>query len=312
MLSFVHAETTRKGWPGFRTGHVWSRPYAPAVVTFLACGFLFLPVLAPQNAFDPAALDLLDSFLPPAWIDGGAPHFLLGTDDQGRDVLSLILFGCRTSLIVGMSAVLLASCVGAVLGLLSGYFGGWLDAIIMRLAEIQLTIPALFIAMALAGFGRAFAPHWMEGGLAIVIIAASIAAAEWPQFARLARSKTRLAVTQDYVAAVRLLGLSSLTILVRHVLPGVLPAMVVVAAIAVANAIIMEATLSYLGIGVPATQPSLGTLIRLGQDYVFSGEWWIALFPAAFLAVLIISLNLMADSLRGHIAHEPNGSGAMK
>ncbi len=263
---------------------------------FLAA--LFAPWVAPHDPFDLAAVNLLDALLPPVWLEGGDARFLLGTDDQGRDVLSTIIYGARISLGVGAASVLLAIAIGVPLGLVAGYVGGRVDAVIMRIADVQLSFPAILIALLIDGVARGLLPRELHDELAIYVLIFAIGVSGWVQYARTVRGSTLVERRKDYVQAARLIGVSAPAIMLRHILPNVLGPVLVIATIHLALAIITEATLSFLGVGVPPTQPSLGTLIRIGNDYLFSGEWWITIFPGAALAVLVLAVNLLGDWLR--------------
>jgi peptide/nickel transport system permease protein len=270
-----------------------------AVVTaiiFLAAGFA--PWLAPHNPFDPATLDLMDGFTPPAWDVGGTSRFLLGTDDQGRDILSTIMHGSRVSLIVGFSAVLFSVVFGVSLGLLAGYLGGWTETVVMRMADIQLAIPAILVALMIDGIARILVPVHLRDVMAIYVLIVAIGISDWPRYARVTRGSALVERSKEYVAAARVIGIHPILIIFRHVLPNVLGPVLVLATIGLALAIITEATLSFLGVGVPPTTPSLGTLIRVGNNFLFSGEWWITLFPALFLVILVLAVNLLGDWLR--------------
>ncbi len=265
-------------------------------VIFVAAGFA--PWLAPYNPFDPATLSLMDAFTPPAWIDGGSAAFVLGTDDLGRDMLSTIMHGSRISLAVGFCAVMLGMTMGVSLGVLSGYLGGWFELVVMRLADVQLTIPGILVALLVDGIARALLPRELHADLAIYVIIFAIGVSDWPQFARLTRSATLVEKRREYVEAARLIGIHPLAIMVRHILPNVMRSVLVLATVGLALAIIAEATLSFLGVGMPPTTPSLGTLIRVGNDFLFSGEWWITLFPTIALVTLVLAVNLLGDWLR--------------
>lgn len=258
------------------------------------------PWLAPHDPFDLASLDLLDARLPPAWLDGGSAKYLLGTDDQGRDLLSAIMYGARISLAVGCAAVLLSMVVGVSAGLLAGYVGGRVDAVLMRLCDVVLSFPSILIALLIDGLGRALLAA--QGGghdsLAFAVLILSIGLREWAQYARTVRGSTLAERDREYVQAARLIGVSPLRIMRRHVLPNVLGPVLVLATIQVASAILTEATLSFLGVGVPPTSPSLGTLIRVGNDFLFSGEWWITIWPGLMLVLIALSVNLLGDWLR--------------
>ncbi len=282
----------------------WSFRHSPvallaAVLTFVCVGgALLAPWIAPHNPFDSATLNLSDGFTPPAWSAGGTTRYLLGTDDQGRDVLSTILYGARISLGVGVASVLFSAVLGVSLGLLSGYFGGRLDAFIMRVADIQLSFPAILIALLIDGVARVSLPADSHDRLAIPVLILSIGVSGWVQYARTVRGSTLVERNKEYVQAARVIGRAPMAIMLRHVLPNVTGPVLVLATIHVATAIITEATLSFLGVGVPPTEPSLGTLIRIGNDFLFSGEWWITIFPGAALVVLVLSVNLLGDWLR--------------
>ena len=264
----------------------------------LVCA-VFASFIAPTNPFDPASLDLMNGFTPPMTPNEFTGSvFMLGTDDQGRDLFSAILYGLRVSLFVGFSAVMLALLIGVSLGLIAGYIGGWVDAFIMRIADIQMTFPSILIAMLIFGVTRGVLPPDQRDELAIFVLIVSIGLSEWVQFARTVRGATLVEKEKEYVAAAKLTGLGRMQIMRRHILPNVLGPVLVIATITLAIAIIAEATLSFLGVGAPPTEPSLGTLINIGQDYLFSGEWWILLFPALTLLALALSVNLFGDWLR--------------
>jgi peptide/nickel transport system permease protein len=254
--------------------------------------------VAPHNPFDLATLNLLDALKPPAWVQGGDWAYVLGTDDQGRDVLSAIMYGMRISLMIGVSAVIVSMMAGIGLGLLAGYVGGKLDAVIMRVADVQLSFPAILIALLIDGVARALVPREMHEVIAFPVLIGAIALAGWPQYARTVRGSTLVEKNREYVQAARVIGVSSVSIMFRHVMPNVLGPVLVLATVHVATAIITEATLSFLGVGVPSTSPSLGTLIRIGNDFLFSGEWWITIFPGIALVLLVLSVNLLGDWLR--------------
>ena len=271
-----------------------------AALTALICllGSAFAPWLAPHNPFDLKTINLLDAFTPPSWIANGKPQFLLGTDDQGRDVLSTIMHGSRITLLVGICAVMLSMTVGITLGLISGYVGGKLDAFIMRIADIQLSFPAILIALLIDGVARAAVGKEYHDQIAVYVLIFAIAASGWVQYARTVRGSTLVERNKEYVQAARVIGRSKLAIMFSHVLPNVTGPVLVLATLHVGTAILTEATLSFLGVGVPPTQPSLGTLIRIGNDFLFSGEWWITVFPGIALVVLVLSINLLGDWLR--------------
>jgi peptide/nickel transport system permease protein len=270
-----------------------------AVVTLLFfIGAFGAPLVAPHNPFDLASLDLSDALTPPAWIDGGDAAFLLGTDDQGRDVLSTILYGSRISLVVGFLSVLFALVLGVGLGLVAGYSGGMVDALIMRAADVQLSFPAILIALLIDGITRSVIGQDRHSDIAVFVLIVSIGLSYWVHYARTVRGSVLVERTKEYVLAARVIGLPGPLIALRHVLPNVMGPVLVIATINLALAVITEATLSFLGVGVPPTQPSLGTLIRIGNNFLFSGEWWITLFPSAALAILVLSVNLLGDWLR--------------
>lgn len=297
------AKTSR--WKSFwRSDIVWSYRRSPVTVVASIVAFLlifmavFAPLLAPYNPFNPATLNLMDGFTPPNSSSMGGRYFALGTDSQGRDVLSTIMHGSRVSLFVGAMATLFAMVMGVGLGLVAGYVGGLWDAVIMRVADVQLSFPAILIALLIFGVARGIIPPNQQEGAAIWVLIIAIGLANWAQFARTVRGATMVERQKDYVAAARILGVNPFIILLRHVLPNVVGPVLVIGTIGLALAIIEEATLSYLGVGVPPTQPSLGTLIRIGQQFLFSGEWWILLFPAITLVLLALSVNLLGDWLR--------------
>ena len=282
----------------------WSLRRSPvtivAALVAAACigGALLAPWLAPQNPFDLAALDLNEAFKPPAWSEGGLAHYPFGTDNQGRDVLSTILYGTRLSLAVGFASVLLAMVLGVSLGLAAGYFGGRLDAVIMRIADVQLSFPAILIALLIDGMARVALAQDLHDALAVYVLVLSIGLSKWVDFARTVRGSTLVERNKEYVQAARIIGRGPLGILTSHVLPNVLGPVLVIATLNIGIAIITEATLSFLGVGVPPTRPSLGTLIRVGNDFLFSGQWWITIFPGAALVLLVLSVNLLGDWLR--------------
>ena len=289
-----------RAWDSDLAYHFRCTPTAwVALAVALACllGALLAPWIAPHNPFDPASLQLSDALLPPAWSDGGQLRYLLGTDDQGRDIVSALLYGSRISLLVGLASVLLSACLGVSLGLLSGFVGGAVDSLVMRICDVMLSFPAILVALLISGVGRALFPN-ADDSLAFGVLILSITLTGWVQYARTVRGATLVERNKEYVQAARITGVGSLSIMRRHILPNVLGPVLVLATIQVATAIITEATLSFLGVGVPPTSPSLGTLIRVGNDYLFSGEWWITVFPGVMLIMIALSVNLLGDWLR--------------
>jgi len=271
---------------------------ATIVTLVIILSSVFAPLIAPHDPFDVATLSLLDSELPPSWAEGGDPRFLLGTDNQGRDVFSVILYGSRISLAVGFISVALAMVFGIVFGLLSGYFGGLIDAIFMRIADVMLSFPTILVALLVSGIVRGLLPHEMHDNAALVVLIFAIAVTTWVQYARTVRGSTMVERGREYVMAARLVGRSPFAIIFRHVLPNVLGPVLVIATINLAMAILIEATLSFLGVGMPPTNPSLGTLIRVGNEFLFSGIWWVVIFPSLTLVVLVLAVNLLGDWLR--------------
>ena len=259
---------------------------------------VFAPWVAPYNPFDPASLDLNKALSPPAWLPEGSRAYLLGTDDQGRDILSTIMHGARISIGVGLAAVHFALALGVTLGLVAGYFGGRLDAFIMRVADIQLSFPAILIALLVDGVARVILPNDRHDQIAIPVLIFSIGVSGWVQYARTVRGSTLVEKSKEYVQAARVIGRKPLAIMLSHVLPNVMGPVLVIATINVGVAIIIEATLSFLGVGVPPTSPSLGTLISKGNEFMISGVWWIVVFPGAALVTLVLSVNLLGDWLR--------------
>ena len=282
-------------WYSFRTSPVAVGAAAVAFVCIFCA--LFAELVAPHNPFDLATLELSDARLPPAWEVEGVAKYPLGTDDQGRDILSALMYGARISLLVGLASVVLSMVVGVGLGLLAGFVGGKTDAVIMRICDVMLSFPSILIALLINGVGRAMFPDAHET-LAFAVLILAIALPGWVQYARTVRGSTLVERNKEYVQAARVIGVSRLRIMARHVLPNVLGPVLVLATIHVATAIITEATLSFLGVGVPPTEPSLGTLIRIGNDFLFSGEWWITIFPGVVLMMIALSVNLLGDWLR--------------
>lgn len=289
----------------FLDSDIWAsfkRSKITVVATFITVVFFLAAVLAgvisPQDPFDPAQLDLLNSRLPPLWEAEGQAPFLLGTDEQGRDVLSAILYGLRISLIVGFLGVAFSATLGITLGLVAGYMGGAVDSVIMRVADVQLTFPAILIALLVDGVVKSALGGQLDAATTLSVLVFSIGLSFWVQYARTVRGSVMVEKNKDYIAAARLIGLPAPVIMLRHILPNVMGPVLVIATINLALAIITEATLSFLGTGMPETMPSLGTLIRIGNNYLFSGEWWIVAFPGIALALLVLAINLLGDWLR--------------
>jgi peptide/nickel transport system permease protein len=264
----------------------------------MVAGSLLAPWIAPHDPFDPASLNLLDATDPPAWLDGGSWSFPLGTDAQGRDILSAILYGSRLSLEVGFAAVLLAMMLGVTLGLIAGWRGGLADTVIMRIADVQLSFPAILLALLIDGVSRGLVPRAALAQLASVVVIVAIALSSWVQYARTVRASTMVEREKEYILAARMIGVHPVKIVFGHLLPNAAGPVLVVGTINLALAILTEATLSFLGVGLPPTQPSLGTLIRNGNDFLLSGDWWISVFPGVALAAMILSVNLLGDWLR--------------
>ncbi|MCA1359385.1 ABC transporter permease [Bradyrhizobium sp. IC3069] len=280
----------------FRRSKLTMVAAAITVLFFLLA--IFASVLAVQNPFDPAQLQLMNSRISPLWTADGQSPFLLGTDEQGRDVFSAILYGMRISLAVGVAGVIFAGALGIALGLIAGYFGGAVDGVIMRIADVQLTFPAILIALLVNGIAKSILGNRLDATSMLVVLVISIGLSFWVGYARTVRSSVMVEKNKDYVAAAQLIGLPAPKIMLRHVLPNTMGPILVIATINLALAIITEATLSFLGVGLPDTMPSLGTLIRIGNNYLFAGEWWIVAFPGLALATLILSINLLGDWLR--------------
>ncbi|WP_300660651.1 ABC transporter permease [Hydrogenophaga sp.] len=295
MTSLLHRWLDSDVGHSFRTSPT---AIVAAVIAFI-CIFcaVFAPWVAPHNPFDLATLELSNARLPPAWSPEGSSNFLLGTDDQGRDILSALMYGARISLAVGLASVVLSVVIGVSFGLAAGFLGGWIDSLLMRLCDVMLSFPAILVALLIAGVGRALFPNAHEA-LAFGVLIISITLTGWVQYARTVRGSTLVERNKEYVQAARVTGVAPLRIMRSHVLPNVMGPVLVLATIQVATAIITEATLSFLGVGAPPTSPSLGTLIRVGNDYLFSGEWWITIFPGAMLVLIALSVNLLGDWLR--------------
>jgi len=283
---------------------VWSFTHSPVAIVAAVVALVMIlaavlaPWIAPYDPFNPRTLNLMDGFTAPFSTSMFGNYFVFGSDNQGRDLFSTILYGSRVSLFVGLSATLFAMVLGVGLGLVAGYAGGLIDGLIMRVADVQLSFPAILMALLIFGVARGLIPPSQQENTAIWVLILAIGLSFWAQFARTVRGATMVERQKDYVAAARIMGVPSLVILLRHILPNVAGPVLVIATISLALAIIEEATLSFLGVGVPPTQPSLGTLIRIGQGFMFSGEWWIILFPAIALVLLALSVNLLGDWLR--------------
>ena len=305
MPATATSATTAPGvWTRFFDGDVWhsfrNSPMAMgAAIVALVCMFVaaFAGFVAPHNPFDLATLELGDSMLPPAWLEGGRAKYLLGTDEQGRDVFSALMYGARISLLISGASVAVSVLLGVSLGLLAGYAGGRVDAFIMRICDVMLSFPSILIALLIDGVGRAMFPD-AQDSLAFLVLILAISLTGWVQYARTVRGSTMVERNKEYVQAARVIGVKNSRIMWKHVLPNVLGPVLVLATIQVAAAIITEATLSFLGVGVPPTSPSLGTLIRVGNDFLFSGEWWITIWPGAMLVLIALSVNLLGDWLR--------------
>jgi peptide/nickel transport system permease protein len=292
LLRFIDSDL----FYSFRRSHV---TVAAAIVTALIIlSALLAHWIAPHNPFDLKTLSLLDSELPPAWSEGGDPRFLLGTDSQGRDVLSAILYGSRTSLLVGFVSVIFTMVIGVAIGIISGYLGGLVDAVFMRIADVMLSFPAILVALLINGIARGILPRELHEDAAIFVLVLAITATTWVQYARTVRGSTMVEKGKEYVLAARVIGRRSGAIMLHHVLPNVMGPVLVIATINLAMAVLIEATLSFLGVGMPPTNPSLGTLIRVGNEFLFSGIWWVVIFPSLTLVLLVLAVNLLGDWLR--------------
>ncbi|MBC3617941.1 MULTISPECIES: ABC transporter permease [Vibrio] len=259
---------------------------------------LLAPVIAPTNPYDLASIDIMDSELPPMWIEGGDGQFVLGTDGQGRDILSTILYGSRLSLTIGFLAVGLQLILGIIIGLSAGYFGGRIDSFLMRFADIQLSFSTMMVAIIVSAIFKASFGGEFYSQYAVIMLVVIIGIAEWPQYARTIRASVLAEKQKEYVEAARVMGFKSLRIMFRHILPNCLSPILVISTVQIANAIMSEAALSFLGLGLPVDQPSLGALISTGFKYIFSGAWWITVFPGIILISLVLVINLLGDWLR--------------
>ena len=270
-----------------------------AVVALLSImGAAFAPLIASVNPYDLASFSLMDGLLPPMWEEFGIPKFPLGTDDQGRDMVSSILYGARLSLIIGLSAITIATVLGVGLGLAAGYYGGRFDMIVMRIADIQLALPAIVTALLIDGIARGILPSEIQQDLRVAVLTLAIALSLWVNFARTARASTFVQMQKEYVQAAIIMGQRPIRVMFVHILPNILGPLLVIMTVDLASAILLEATLSFLGIGLPADSPSLGTLIRIGMQFMLSGEWWILWIPTLFLVALVVSINILGDFLR--------------
>ncbi len=268
------------------------------VFVIILLASMFANIIAPYDPFEPKTISLIDAFTPPFWSSEGSSEFILGTDQQGRDMLSTMIYGSRISLTVGFASIIFALILGVTLGITSGYLGGRYEIIVMRLTDVQLTIPSILMALLVDGIARGFISKSLHDDMAIYVLILAIGISEWPQFARVTRAATLVEKNKEYILASKIIGLSDFLIMVKHILPNILRPVLVITTIGLSQAIITESTLSFLGVGFPPTNPSLGTLIRFGNNFLFSGEWWITFFPAIFLVVLALSINLLGDWMR--------------
>ena len=283
---------------------LWLFVHSPAaivaviVATLIIFGAVFASWIALVNPYDLASFSLFDGLLPPVWQDGANPKYLLGTDDQGRDMISAILYGARLSLVIGLSALTIAAVLGVGLGLAAGYFGGRFDAVVMRIADVQLALPAILTALLIDGIARGILPAAIQQDFRVAVLTLAIALSLWVNFARTARATTFVQMNKEYVQAAIMMGQRPSRIMFVHILPNILGPLLVIMTVDLASAILLEATLSFLGIGLPADSPSLGTLIRIGMQFLLSGEWWILWIPTLFLIALVVSINILGDFLR--------------
>ena len=272
--------------------------FSAAVLVVLVAAALLAPWLSSVNPFDLGSLDVTDAHLPPAWTEEGDARFWLGTDDQGRDLLSAILYGLRLSLSISLVSVALSIVIGVGLGVTAGFAGGWIDTVLMRVCDVMLSFPAILVALLVDGILRSAFPGAAHESVAYFVLIFAITLSGWVPYARTVRGLTLVEKGKEFVMAAELIGEKKLTVMRRHILPNVLGPVFVLAAVNVATAVMTEATLSFLGVGVPPTTPSLGTLIRIGNDYLFSGEWWICIFPGIVLIAVVLAVNLLGDWLR--------------
>jgi peptide/nickel transport system permease protein len=288
-------------WCLWRFLHAPAAVMAAMVLASLIMIALVARWIAPYDPFDPVNVSLIDAMTPPAWLKGGMPEYLLGTDDQGRDILSTVMFGLRVSLAVGVTSVLLAMVIGILIGLVAGYAGGWFESIAMRIVDVQLTIPSILLALMIDGVARLAMSRELHAQLAMYTIIAAIGISSWPPFARVARSRAIVERNKEYVQAARIIGVAPISILLRHILPNAMAPILVIATIDLGLAVLAESALSFLGVGMPPTQPSLGTLIRIGGNHLFSGKWWIFACPAFALVLIVLSVNILGDWLRDEL-----------
>lgn len=304
-----HPKTSARGTPSWiarlRETDLWwsfwqhpSAVMAAALLLLLVASAFLAPWMVVQNPYDLASLDLLNAEIPPIWTDGGQWPFLLGTDTQGRDLLSAVLYGSRASIIIGAASVVVSLVVGAILGLIAGYYGKWADSLLMRTGDVLLSMPTMLIAILVSALARqALPPSLREiGASGVIVFAISLSA--WVQYARTVRALTMVERDKEYVQAARLIRVPTWRILIKHILPNTTTPLLVTATLNFGLGILIEATLSFLGVGMPPEQPSLGTLIRIGNQYLFSGQWWIVLFPGLQLCLLVVSINVLGDWLR--------------
>lgn len=269
-----------------------------AILAILIVASLSAPVIAPRDPYDTASIDIMDAETPPAWMEEGNENFFLGTDIQGRDMFSTMLYGMRVSLVIGIGAVLMQAVLGIILGLVAGYTGGRVDSFLMRMADVQLSFSTLMVAILISAIFQIAFGVGMYEDMAVPLLVITIGLAEWPQYARTVRASVLGEKKKEYVEAARVTGLSSIRIMVRHILPNAMSPVLVISTVQVANAVMSEAALSFLGLGMPVTKPSLGSLIKSGFEYIFSGSWWITFFPGVLLVVLVLVINLLGDFLR--------------
>ncbi|MEO9273449.1 ABC transporter permease [Marinomonas sp. 5E14-1] len=287
-----------------RSEGLWLFTRSPAVMVaaviamMIFIGAAFAPWIASVNPYDLSSFSLMDGLLPPVWQEGGISQFMLGTDDQGRDMISSILYGARLSLLIGLSAMVIATVLGVGLGLAAGFYGGRFDAIVMRIADVQLALPAILTALLIDGIARGILPPEVQQDLRVVVLTLAIALSLWVNFARTARASTFVEMNKEYVQAAIIMGQRPIRIMFIHILPNILGPLLVIMTVDLASAILLEATLSFLGIGLAADSPSLGTLIRIGMQFMLSGEWWILWIPTLFLVALVVSINTLGDFMR--------------